>query len=115
VVSSGSNTRSVSAAVSDESVAGDSGVFEASKMQHSQLEAAQIQIRLRYAQYHEGHLKLVLDVEFVRETFPDLSVRLAPVDLCQNPYLHLATTRDRQQIILSPKSYNICWKLLLFL
>lgn len=46
--SSGSNTRSVSAAVSDESVAGDSGVFEASKMQHSQLEAAQIQIRLRY-------------------------------------------------------------------
>ncbi|KAE8746785.1 hypothetical protein FOCC_FOCC006533 [Frankliniella occidentalis] len=57
--SSGTNTRSVSAAVSDESVAGDSGVFEAShkKMQgpagmvlcDMNLETAQVQIKLRYS------------------------------------------------------------------
>lgn len=55
--SSGTNTRSVSAAVSDESVAGDSGVFEAShkKLQgpggmvlcDMNLETAQVQIKLR--------------------------------------------------------------------
>ncbi|XP_059174838.1 protein KIBRA-like isoform X2 [Physella acuta] len=53
---SGGNTRSVSAAVSDESVAGDSGVFEASvkrtgyidKVLESNLESAQIQIKLKY-------------------------------------------------------------------
>lgn len=59
--SSGTNTRSVSAAVSDESVAGDSGVFEASNrkrvpafladqtVNESNVETAQIQIKLRYA------------------------------------------------------------------
>ncbi|KAK3922478.1 Protein kibra [Frankliniella fusca] len=57
--SSGTNTRSVSAAVSDESVAGDSGVFEAShkKLQapagmvlcDMNLETAQVQIKLRYS------------------------------------------------------------------
>lgn len=51
--SSGTNTRSVSAAVSDESVAGDSGVFEASNrkklMQEQDVETAQVQIKLRYA------------------------------------------------------------------
>ena len=60
--SSGTNTRSVSAAVSDESVAGDSGVFEASNRRRLSgihgadilgqndltLETAQIQIKLRY-------------------------------------------------------------------
>nr|XP_022328024.1 protein WWC2-like isoform X2 [Crassostrea virginica] len=56
---SGGNTRSVSAAVSDESVAGDSGVFEASMnvtnkrdaiddMFEMNLESAQIQIKLKY-------------------------------------------------------------------
>lgn len=54
--SSGTNTRSVSAAVSDESVAGDSGVFEASNdrgnqdygmAQETSLESAQIQLKLR--------------------------------------------------------------------
>ncbi|XP_035825058.1 protein KIBRA isoform X1 [Aplysia californica] len=53
---SGGNTRSVSAAVSDESVAGDSGVFEASvrrtgyidKVLETNLESAQIQIKLKY-------------------------------------------------------------------
>ncbi|GAB6023956.1 hypothetical protein CHUAL_008686 [Chamberlinius hualienensis] len=54
---SGSNTRSVSAAVSDESVAGDSGVFEACNridddqfpISELNLETAQVQIKLRYA------------------------------------------------------------------
>ncbi|XP_033333541.2 WW and C2 domain containing protein kibra isoform X2 [Megalopta genalis] len=62
--SSGTNTRSVSAAVSDESVAGDSGVFEASNrtrlsevigdvdsltLGEMSLETAQVQIKLRYS------------------------------------------------------------------
>lgn len=59
--SSGTNTRSVSAAVSDESVAGDSGVFEASNRKralsgsHGQVlsdlnvDTAQVQIKLRYS------------------------------------------------------------------
>ncbi|XP_074111346.1 WW and C2 domain containing protein kibra isoform X1 [Cotesia typhae] len=61
--SSGTNTRSVSAAVSDESVAGDSGVFEASNRKKPSgllnvntlafgdmnLETAQVQIKLRYS------------------------------------------------------------------
>ncbi|KAL4231016.1 regulation of hippo signaling [Mactra antiquata] len=52
---SGGNTRSVSAAVSDESVAGDSGVFEAvvkremlDEVLEMAMESAQIQIKLRY-------------------------------------------------------------------
>lgn len=59
--SSGTNTRSVSAAVSDESVAGDSGVFEASNRKralfssHDQasgdlnVDTAQVQVKLRYS------------------------------------------------------------------
>ena len=54
--SNGSNTRSVSAAVSDESVAGDSGVFEASQKKPSNrnyrlvsdFETAQIRIKMRF-------------------------------------------------------------------
>lgn len=54
--SSGTNTRSVSAAVSDESVAGDSGVFEASNRKRASgvfgqdldSDTAQVQIKLRY-------------------------------------------------------------------
>lgn len=49
--SSSSNTRSVSAAVSNESVAGDSGVFEAvrhSSSHAANIESAQVQISLRY-------------------------------------------------------------------
>ncbi|KAI5639858.1 protein kibra [Phthorimaea operculella] len=47
--SSGTNTRSVSAAVSDESVAGDSGVFEAAQAADSAaVNSAQIEIKLRY-------------------------------------------------------------------
>jgi protein KIBRA len=46
--SSASNTVSVSAAVSDESVAGDSGVFEASRASTQMKESAQIQVTLKY-------------------------------------------------------------------
>ncbi|CAL1271093.1 unnamed protein product [Larinioides sclopetarius] len=55
---SSSNNRSVSAAVSDESVAGDSGVFEASNKRLAEdrfglselnLETAQVQVKLRYS------------------------------------------------------------------
>ncbi|CAK1589007.1 unnamed protein product [Parnassius mnemosyne] len=48
--SSGTNTRSVSAAVSDESVAGDSGVFEAAQGGDASnaVNSAQIEIKLRY-------------------------------------------------------------------
>ncbi|XP_055923210.1 protein kibra [Eupeodes corollae] len=46
--SSTSNTRSVSAAVSNESVAGDSGVFEASRAHLPRKELAQVQIGLKY-------------------------------------------------------------------
>lgn len=54
--SSGTNTRSVSAAVSDESVAGDSGVFEASNKKRmfviggaeTDVDTAQVEIKLRY-------------------------------------------------------------------
>lgn len=53
---SGGNTRSVSAAVSDESVAGDSGVFEATvkrtgfidQVLETNLESAQVQVKLKY-------------------------------------------------------------------
>ena len=46
----GGGERSVSAAVSNESVAGDSGVFEAcSRRLLASLETAQLQVRLRYA------------------------------------------------------------------
>uniref|UniRef100_A0A336MQG5 CSON005429 protein n=1 Tax=Culicoides sonorensis TaxID=179676 RepID=A0A336MQG5_CULSO len=47
--SSSSNTRSVSAAVSDESVAGDSGVFEASRALLQNKDTAQVQIGLKYS------------------------------------------------------------------
>lgn len=46
--SSASNTRSVSAAVSNESVAGDSGVFEACRAVIPGRDAAQVQIALKY-------------------------------------------------------------------
>ena len=56
---SSSNNRSVSAAVSDESVAGDSGVFEASHKKKEDLglsgglETTQVQIKLRYSSSDE--------------------------------------------------------------
>lgn len=59
--SSASNTRSVSAAVSNESVAGDSGVFEASRALLHNKEAAQVQIALKYLK-----LECVLQVTIER-------------------------------------------------
>ncbi|XP_048775157.1 protein WWC2-like isoform X3 [Ostrea edulis] len=71
---SGGNTRSVSAAVSDESVAGDSGVFEASMnvtnkrdaiddMFEMNLESAQIQIKLKYKSIDS---QLIIGIEQAR-------------------------------------------------
>lgn len=71
---SGGNTRSVSAAVSDESVAGDSGVFEASMnvtnkrdaiddMFEMNLESAQIQIKLKYKSVDS---QLIIGIEQAR-------------------------------------------------
>lgn len=48
--------RSVSAAVSDESVAGDSGVFEASHKSNFNAETSQVQIRLRYKHGHNKYI-----------------------------------------------------------
>lgn len=58
--SSTSNTRSVSAAVSNESVAGDSGVFEASRAHLPKKELAQVQIGMKYI---EKECILVVAVE----------------------------------------------------
>ncbi|XP_055679801.1 protein kibra isoform X2 [Lutzomyia longipalpis] len=58
--SSASNTRSVSAAVSNESVAGDSGVFEASRALLPNREAAQVQIGLKYSKA-DGVLHISLE------------------------------------------------------
>ncbi|XP_037807551.1 protein kibra [Lucilia sericata] len=58
--SSTSNTRSVSAAVSNESVAGDSGVFEASRAHLPRKELAQVQIGLKYLK-KEGVLVVSLE------------------------------------------------------
>lgn len=66
---SGVNTSSVSAAVSDESVAGDSGVFEAAVKRPGelddflQMESAQIKIILKYESYdsYEGMLNVEID------------------------------------------------------
>ncbi|XP_050297590.1 protein kibra isoform X2 [Anthonomus grandis grandis] len=66
--SSGTNTRSVSAAVSDESVAGDSGVFEASNRRRASgifgssldTETAQVQIKLRYV-VNDGLLNVTVE------------------------------------------------------
>ncbi|XP_064608638.1 protein WWC2-like isoform X2 [Liolophura sinensis] len=67
---SGGNTRSVSAAVSDESVAGDSGVFEASVKRNEDLdkvleslESAQVQVKLKY-EAKEGNL--IIGIEQAR-------------------------------------------------
>lgn len=67
--SSGTNTRSVSAAVSDESVAGDSGVFEASNKKRPSglfgsdqdfVDTAQVQIKMKYI-CGEGNLSVAVE------------------------------------------------------
>lgn len=56
--------RSVSAAVSDESVAGDSGVFEASHKSNFSAETSQVQIRLRYIKIKSRVLQTDFDYLF---------------------------------------------------
>ncbi|XP_059609935.1 protein kibra [Phlebotomus argentipes] len=73
--SSASNTRSVSAAVSNESVAGDSGVFEASRALLPNREAAQVQIGLKYSKTDSA---LHISLERARNL-----TALCPLQQCQ--------------------------------
>ncbi|KAL0829965.1 hypothetical protein ABMA28_003430 [Loxostege sticticalis] len=78
--SSGTNTRSVSAAVSDESVAGDSGVFEAAQAQNdpsNAVNSAQIEIKLRYCP-EEGALEIgILRARNLHALFIDVGTEVA--------------------------------------
>ncbi|XP_063832179.1 protein kibra [Ostrinia nubilalis] len=78
--SSGTNTRSVSAAVSDESVAGDSGVFEAAQAQNdpsNAVNSAQIEIKLRYCP-DEGALEIgILRARNLHALFIDVGTEVA--------------------------------------
>lgn len=99
--SSASNTHSVSvsAAVSDESVAGDSGVFEASRASTQIKESAQIQITLKYLT-QEG--ALLITIERAR----NLTVLGFPAG-CQS-YIKaiLLPTSSGNPIVLRTKTFN---------
>ncbi|XP_041968975.1 protein kibra isoform X2 [Aricia agestis] len=74
--SSGTNTRSVSAAVSDESVAGDSGVFEAAQGGDASVNSAQIEIKLRYCA-EEGALEIgILRARNLHALYIDLGTEI---------------------------------------
>lgn len=92
-VGNGGNTRSVSATVSDESVAGDSGVFEASvkrdmldEVLEMGLESAQIQIKLKYDAFENN---LAVGIEQARNLsalqFPEGSRVCIKAALLPNP------------------------------
>ncbi|XP_026318032.1 protein kibra isoform X2 [Hyposmocoma kahamanoa] len=76
--SSGSNTRSVSAAVSDESVAGDSGVFEAAQAADaSAVNSAQVEIKLRYCS-QESELEIgILRARNLHALFIDIGTEVS--------------------------------------
>lgn len=81
--SSGTNTRSVSAAVSDESVAGDSGVFEAAQGgsgenggTHS-VNSAQIEIKLRYCPEETALQIGILRARNLHALFIDVGTEIA--------------------------------------
>ncbi|XP_037303456.1 protein kibra isoform X1 [Manduca sexta] len=80
--SSGTNTRSVSAAVSDESVAGDSGVFEAAQAASdpsNAVNSAQIEIKLRYCS-EEGELEIgILRARNLHALFIDIGTEVSVV------------------------------------
>ncbi|KAG6440283.1 hypothetical protein O3G_MSEX001206 [Manduca sexta] len=76
------NTRSVSAAVSDESVAGDSGVFEAAQAASdpsNAVNSAQIEIKLRYCS-EEGELEIgILRARNLHALFIDIGTEVSVV------------------------------------
>lgn len=88
--SSASNTRSVSAAVSNESVAGDSGVFEASRAVLAGRESAQVQIALKYS---KSECQLHITIERARNL-----QALCISNKCQ-VYLRAALLPNTQQSI----------------
>ncbi|XP_041357146.1 protein WWC2-like [Gigantopelta aegis] len=111
---SGGNTRSVSAAVSDESVAGDSGVFEASvkrtgdidEVLETNLESAQIQIKLKY----EGlETQLVIGLVQARNlaalAFPEHSRVCIKAALL--PHMNISWTTKSSSDLCSPKFAEI--------
>ncbi|CAH1778285.1 unnamed protein product [Owenia fusiformis] len=114
---SGVNTRSVSAAVSDESVAGDSGVFEASVkrmdedgLPEKDLESAQIQIKLKYEGV-EGQLHI--GVEQARNlaalAIPERSLVMIKTSLLPSPLSQALCTKPSSNLN-SPK-WNELFKL----
>lgn len=97
--SSASNTHSVSAAVSDESVAGDSGVFEASRASTQIKESAQIQVTLKYL---TEEVALLITVERAR----NLTVLGFPAG-CQS-YIKaiLLPATSGNPVVLRTKTFN---------
>ncbi|XP_073954553.1 WW and C2 domain containing protein kibra isoform X3 [Choristoneura fumiferana] len=77
--SSGTNTRSVSAAVSDESVAGDSGVFEAAQAGNDagQVNSTQIEIKLRYCPEDSALEISILRARNLNALFIDVGTEVA--------------------------------------
>ncbi|XP_074650621.1 protein KIBRA-like [Tubulanus polymorphus] len=98
-MSGGLTTRSVSAAVSDESVAGDSGVFEASINRPGalddvlvlNLECAQVQVKLRYEQFEK---QLIIGIEQARN--------LAALPMAENSQVCIKTA-----LLPSPPGQNV--------
>lgn len=98
--SSASNTVSVSAAVSDESVAGDSGVFEASRATNQIKETAQIQVTLKYLTEESA---LLITIERAR----NLTVLALPAG-CQLyiKAILLPAASGNSAVVLRTKTFN---------
>jgi protein KIBRA len=97
--SSASNTVSVSAAVSDESVAGDSGVFEASRATNQIKETAQIQVTLKYLSEESA---LLITIERAR----NLTVLALPSGCQLYIKAILLPSTSGNSVVLRTKTFN---------
>lgn len=97
--SSASNTVSVSAAVSDESVAGDSGVFEASRATTQIKETAQIQVTLKYLT-EDGALMITI------ERARNLTVLALPANCQLYIKAILLPASSGNSVVLRTKTFN---------
>jgi protein KIBRA len=97
--SSASNTVSVSAAVSDESVAGDSGVFEASRATNQIKETAQIQVTLKYLSEESA---LLITIERAR----NLTVLALPAGCQLYIKAILLPSTSGNSVVLRTKTFN---------
>lgn len=109
--SSLSNTRSVSAAVSNESVAGDSGVFEASRAVAPNRESAQIKLALRYVKPDQI---LSIQIERARNLWAlflpencELYFRLALLPSTTMQTLRTANVRDLEKPVFGNANFSI--------